>query len=967
MDPRDLARALLRAESAQDRQALLSPQEEDFYVQVVGMLKDEVDRERLRDSRAACRAADIAAEVADFAATQRCQALAAWARGNALFHLGDFAESLQLYRQAAVACEAEGMEVEAARLATNQAYALKNLGQYDQGLQAVETALAILRRHPGSPFLPSVLMCKGTLCRLARRLEPGLAALLESEQLYASMGQELEWARARINRANVLENLDRFAEAIALLEEARAVLLAQECALEVARADLNLGITLARLDRYDEAIAAFGRAEDGFRRLGNDMEVAVVELYRADLYAHFHLDEALLQTLDRDYRTFDERQMQAQAARTLLYRAAAYRRLGDLVQAEPLLVRAQESYRRMGDAVGVQWAALERATLWHKVGESARALPAAMEAAALLRDRGMPVRSAAASLLAAHCQLALGQPTAAAGQYEAVLRLADMLEVPSLRYQAQHGLGRVATQQGRLEEAAGHLRLAIGAIQDLRQRLPVEEFRTGFLEDKLQVYQDAVLLCLQLNHLEEAFGYVEQAKSSTLVDLMISRLARQDPGTASPSGDLAVRLRTLEEKLTWHYRKLETPDEEGRGGEAGARTESTTWSDIRAVEQEIIQTWQRMQETQPLFAAPGHPEPSTFAATQAQLEPQQVLVQYYIAGDSLHAFVVGPEGFRGHGRLTATPAQVDDALAALATVLSSVPHASPAYVGSSLEGLARQQLGWLYDDLLRPLERYLAGAARLLIIPDGALFAVPFHALYDGQQHLLERCESTYAPSIQALRLCQDAYRRRAGAPERSLAIGYSCAGALPHVHRETAAFIRAFPEAAVLTDDQATLANFHQHASRSTLLHIATHAVFRRDNPLFSALQMAGPDWLRVWDLAGMQLNSPLVILSACETGRHHLRGGDLLGLTRAFICAGAAAVLGSLWTADDESTAMLMEHFYHHLAGGENAPAALREAQLAVRAWEQPGAEETTHPYAHPFYWAPFYLLGSPSIRWG
>lgn len=81
MKPKDLAKALLAAQDTDDRQSLLVPRQGDFYVEVVSLLKDEVDRERLRDPGAALEVAEIAAEVAGFAAVPRCRALAAWARG----------------------------------------------------------------------------------------------------------------------------------------------------------------------------------------------------------------------------------------------------------------------------------------------------------------------------------------------------------------------------------------------------------------------------------------------------------------------------------------------------------------------------------------------------------------------------------------------------------------------------------------------------------------------------------------------------------------------------------------------------------------------------------------------------------------------------------------------------------------------------------------------------------------------
>jgi CHAT domain-containing protein len=100
------------------------------------------------------------------------------------------------------------------------------------------------------------------------------------------------------------------------------------------------------------------------------------------------------------------------------------------------------------------------------------------------------------------------------------------------------------------------------------------------------------------------------------------------------------------------------------------------------------------------------------------------------------------------------------------------------------------------------------------------------------------------------------------------------------------------------------------------------------------------------------MQLNlsNALVTLSACESGRGQVAGGEVIGLLRAFLGAGAATVVVSLWLAQDDATARLMSDWYAYLHNQGVGPAtALRAAQLALKA-----------DYPHPYYWAPFIAVG-------
>lgn len=142
--------------------------------------------------------------------------------------------------------------------------------------------------------------------------------------------------------------------------------------------------------------------------------------------------------------------------------------------------------------------------------------------------------------------------------------------------------------------------------------------------------------------------------------------------------------------------------------------------------------------------------------------------------------------------------------------------------------------------------------------------------------------------------------------------------------------------------------------APHTRILHIATHGFFRRDNPLFSAIRL-GDGFLSLFDLYRLDLKADLVTLSGCSTGLSTVVGGDeLLGLTRGLLHAGARAVLLSLWDVQDESTAEYMAMFYRRMSEGENAAVASRDALRNLR-----------NKYEHPYYWAPFCLVGDWTVQ--
>jgi CHAT domain-containing protein len=139
--------------------------------------------------------------------------------------------------------------------------------------------------------------------------------------------------------------------------------------------------------------------------------------------------------------------------------------------------------------------------------------------------------------------------------------------------------------------------------------------------------------------------------------------------------------------------------------------------------------------------------------------------------------------------------------------------------------------------------------------------------------------------------------------------------------------------------------------------VHLACHGEFSWLDPTASGLQLAGNELLSARDVASLlRLEEVrLVVLSACETGitESDRLPNEYVGLAGSFLQAGAPTVVCSLWSVEDESTARLMGAFYErHVAGGAPPAAALRDAQLRLRA---------DGDFAHPFYWAPFLVMGA------
>jgi CHAT domain-containing protein len=248
--------------------------------------------------------------------------------------------------------------------------------------------------------------------------------------------------------------------------------------------------------------------------------------------------------------------------------------------------------------------------------------------------------------------------------------------------------------------------------------------------------------------------------------------------------------------------------------------------------------------------------------------------------------------------------------------------------------------------LIEPAADVLAGRARLVVIPFGVTHAVPFQALHDGTRFLAERLEIGVCPSSDLLRQC---VRRRRAGETRALVVGHSDGGRLPAVVDEARAVASLFPGECYV-EAEATRSKIAEAAGRHRLVHLAAHGDARLDNPTFAHLKLADGQ-LNPVDVFGLDLNGAVVTLSACETGRGVIVGGDeLIGLSRSFLYAGAATLAQSMWRVEDGSTAQLMSRYYRALRDGRTKGEALRDAQLAML---NGGA-------SHPYFWGAFQLIG-------
>ncbi len=356
------------------------------------------------------------------------------------------------------------------------------------------------------------------------------------------------------------------------------------------------------------------------------------------------------------------------------------------------------------------------------------------------------------------------------------------------------------------------------------------------------------------------------------------------------------------------------------------------------------------------YAAVHYPPPlQTDRLRTELLGPNAALIEYALGEKRSYAWVLTPEGLSSAtlpGRQ-----EIEREVSAYRKELSE--RVSSLTVGQSLARL-NSQSRQLYRTLLWPFERTLSTSHSLIVVTDGILAYLPFETLMNvDQSPLIEHFSVSYAPSgttLAVLKSRKDQQRpfktllafadpkvvttgkaELNSAAERGLDLT-----PLPNSRSEVTAIGSLYKagQTRIYMGAEATEQTVKaEDLSGYRFLHFATHGYFDEERPSRSGIVLVpGPDnsqdgILQVGEIMHLHLNADLVTLSACQTGLGQVLAGEgVMGMTRAFLYAGAQSVVVSLWNVNDAATAQLMKAFYRELSRGVSREEALRKAKLSM-----------------------------------
>ena len=923
--------------------------------------------------------------------------------GYCLNRLDDYGAASEFFERA-IQRMPEGFEVQRAQSLQNLALAHRRLGRFGEAVAGYREAISTFHGLGRQLDEGRSLLGLGSALREQGELENALEFFKKARDLFVEVDSAQNLASSLNSIATTLTHLGRVDEALAFLEEARDLADPEDRLGARVRAavEANTGSVYEWVGEPALALEFFERSIEQNEILGDRLGEARARRQLGVLYRDLGELDAALGELGRAAglqgaigRVHDLAQV-----RTLV--ADVYRRQGELEVALEVIELALPVLLEQGN-VAEQAEALEKKGLILEALERFDEAGAVYEQGLRLLDRLQePGRSARLRAAVGENDRLRGSRRRAEENLKQALESSRASRDHETEVRALVGLARLQGRRGDLEEATRLVNEALDVIERVRVRVGGETFRIQYMASQLEAYALGVDLLARRHRADGDQGYDQRAfelsekmRARAFQDLVVAPREVRRRGAPEElvrlERDLRRRLNAREHFLLSNGR---LPDEQRR----------QIAREIGGILRQLRDTEAKIFRESPALSQP-RTETVSLTALQRSLDGETVFLEFLLGEERSYLWAITREEFR---LVELPPGDELERLATEARHWLTLPGQQPrqqtladrqewAEQVASSEGRYVEVAERLSRTLFEPVEDLLPGR-HLVIVLDGALQLLPFGALpvpgstADSWEPLMARHPVLRAPSASAVEALR---KRREGrpVPDRLLAVfgdpvlelldddlgelprtamgrgpNMDDLAPLPHAREEAQTLLR------LARGRGGTLEALGFEATRERVLGaeldryrylvFATHALLDDRWPELSGIVLstvnetgeAQNGFLALHDLDELPLTADLVVLSACETALGKSVGGEgLLSLSRGFLQSGAARVLASLWSVDDQGTAQLMAAFHRGLlADGLDSAEALRQAVASYR--QDPQSERRRHPY----YWAAFVTLG-------
>lgn len=742
--------------------------------------------------------------------------------------------------------------------------------------------------------------------------------------------------------------------------------------------------------RFQDALYYYNRALEVkplsfFAKASAFSSIAQVyaDLYQRDL-ASFYYEKAIKQA--RAANNISARLLALSGLAQLSYE------LGKKDQAIARIMQARQLTRQQGDEKAEASLLILVARINQDEGMVEKSRSALEEALAICKRISNIDGQVRALCSLSNLSLLSSQKQTALSQAEEAVRLAeeqaghaiinaDKLKARELRWLAWLSQARAQRALGQKEAAARSYRRAIHHIEGIwwSVYLSTEISSVASREERQAPYRELVDLLIEQGEFNDALEWAERAKGRAIMNLIETHRLTKTPRTADQEG----KLRELSLSIA-HWRT------ELLSSEIRSEQRIETQNRIREAEYAVaeVRVNAEMERSRERLV---WSQPARVKQLQEKIgSDKQTLVEFFLGENRSIAWYLTPkdvsvEILPGRKDLEKTVRKYLD-------VLTTNPN--NMYIERDLSRV-RERGEELFSILLGRFSKQIESGERVIVVPDGLLYYLPFEALIHNGRYLVEDHVISYIPSASTLALWQDSSgglktgdkmdllafgdpafevesntssRKRQRSDLKNIAqhlrISRGRFPPLPSTRDEVQYIASLFPPdrrkifLGKASTEEAVKREPLNHYRR---LHFATHSLIDEKSPSRSAVVLALADdpeedgLLELGEISDLDLDCDLVVLSSCQTGRGQLLTGEgIVGLSRAFLHAGAQSLVVSLWNVNDISTGQLMKGFYQQTASNVSNAFALREAKLQML--------HSSKGTRHPYYWAPFILTGKP-----
>jgi len=893
---------------------------------------------------------------------------------------GSYDEAIRIYRFSREIAETIHDESDVAGLSNNVGVVYFQQAKYRDAMQEWQEEIKVGQSTGDKSLISDATGNVGLANKQLGNYSEALRDGLQSLAIYDEMGNDHGRALQFNNIGELYRLIGNYDEASSYLNRSLAAAKKIADNETIALALMDLGILDRFRGNYADALSSYKQALELNQQEGDQASVAQLLNNIGDLFAAQNDDEQALKYFRQSAdlaKQIGNKQTMAEALTAI---GDEYRDGANYTAAVEAFQTTKPIFEEIGDRQGVAATLAAIGSVYHLQGNLEQGVDLLQKSLAISNELHDERAVAVAYTELATIHQEQGHAQEALESAARATTIAHELGDDETLWASRTAEGEAYRSLHQFDKASQAFEEAIASIETLRTNVAGgEQAQQRFFQNKLVPYVDMVALAVDQKNPEQALAYAERCKSRVLLDVLAGGRVRINGETSAGEQN---REKALEQALTslnaqlQHEKADPTPDP-ARLADLQTKIEKSR------LEYADFQTDLYLHH--PQLRTKRGLAPLISAAEAADLLPD--------AGTTVLEFVVGDK---------------TTYLLTLARGAHNVPDLRVFEIPTSEKALAlrvehfREQLAHrdltssssakeLYDLLLKPAGLQFKGTETLVIVPDGPLWALPFQALQNAQNdYLLLNYVVAYVPSLSVLRemVRPRLDRNDANAtPTTLLAMGNPTfgektaarlemayrgerLGPIPSAGKEVEMLGQLYGSAQskIYVGDEAREDRFKTEAGNFKVLHLATHGLFNDASPMYSYVLLSPGEGgkedglLEAWEIMNLDLKADVAVLSACETARGRIGGGEgIIGLTWAFFVAGVPTTVASQWKVESNSTTELMLAFHRALRVTKAQKNSSFATAKALRMAELELLHKGAH--THPFYWAGFVVTGNPN----